>query len=173
MEAAYSIVKKHFKERSARCNTIRYKNEYLLIENEDKVRRWKEYLKDLYKGYNFNTKIIEDENEVENDDMGASILRSKFDAAITDLRRDKSLGVDDIPAELIKYAGEKTLTQLYKTICDMYLTGDIHSDIEKNIIIPIPKKKRAQKCEDFRTIILTTHASKILTRIIYRRIDRS
>ena len=103
--------------------------------------------------------------------MGASILRSEFDAAIRDLRRNKTSGIDDIPAELIKYAGEKTLTRLYKTICDIYLTGDIPSDFEKNIIIPIPKKKRAEKCEDFRTISLTTHASKILTRIIYRRIE--
>ena len=54
----------------------------------------------------------------------------------------------------------------------MYSTGDIPSDFEKNIIIPIPKKKRAEKCEDFRIISLTTHASKILTRIIYRRTER-
>ena len=172
VEAAYNIVKKHFKERSARCNTIRDKNGNILFENEDKVKRWKEYLEDLYKGSNFNAKIIEDESEVEKDDMGACILRSEFDAAIKDLQRNKAPGIDDIPAELIKYAGEKTLTRLYKTICDIYLTGDIPSDFEKNIIIPIPKKKRAEKCEDFRTISLTTHVSKILTRIIYRRIER-
>ena len=54
----------------------------------------------------------------------------------------------------------------------MYSTGELPSDFEKNIIIPIPKKKRAEKCEDLLTISLTTHASKILTRIIYRRIER-
>ena len=57
--------------------------------------------------------------------MGASILRSEFDAAIRDLKRNKAPGIDDIPAELIKYAGEKTLTRLYKTICDIYLTEDM------------------------------------------------
>ena len=85
----------------------------ILFENEDKVKRWKEYLEDLYKGSNINAKII-GESEVEKDDMGASILRSEFDAAIRDLRRNKAPGIDDIPAELIKYAGEKTLTQRYK-----------------------------------------------------------
>ena len=85
------------------------------------------------------------------------------------MQRNKAPGIDDIPAELIKYAGEKTLTRLYKTICN--ITGDIPSDFEKNIIIPIPKKKRAERCEDFRTISLATLASKILT-IIYRRIEQ-
>ena len=56
VEAAYRIVKKHFKERSAKCNTIRDKNGNILFENEDKVKRWKEYLEDLYKGSNFNAK---------------------------------------------------------------------------------------------------------------------
>ena len=54
VEAAFRIVKKHFKERSARCNTIRDKNGNLLFKIEDKVKRWKEYLEDLYKGCNFN-----------------------------------------------------------------------------------------------------------------------
>ena len=56
--------------------------------------------------------LIEDESEVEKDDMGASILRSEFDAAIRDLQRNKAPGIDDIPAELIKYAGEKTNSTL-------------------------------------------------------------
>ena len=50
--------------------------------------------------------------------------------------------------------------------------GEIPKDFVRNIIIPIPKRKRAENCEDFRTISLTTHASKILTRIICRRIER-
>ena len=53
--------------------------------------------------------------------MGASILKSEFDAAVRDLRKNKAPGIDDIPAELIKNAGEKVLTQLYKIVCDMYV----------------------------------------------------
>ena len=76
------------------------------------MKRWKEYLEDLYKGSNSNAKIIEEESEVEKHHMGASILRSEFDAAIRDLRRNKASGIDDIPAESIKYAGEKTNSTL-------------------------------------------------------------
>jgi len=38
-------------------------------------------------------------------------------------------------------------------------------------MIPIPKKKKSEKCEDHRTISLITHASKILTKIIHKRIE--
>ena len=72
----------NFKKRSERGNTIRDKNRRLLIENEYKVKRWKEYLEDLYKGRNFNAKIVEDESDVENEYMG----RLGFDAAIRDLK---------------------------------------------------------------------------------------
>jgi len=35
----------------------------------------------------------------------------------------------------------------------------------------IPKKKKSEKCEDHRTISLITHASKVLTKIIHKRIE--
>lgn len=41
-------------------------------------------------------------------------------------------------------------------------------------MIPIPKKNKSEKCEkceDHRTISLITHASKILTKIIHKRIE--
>jgi len=37
--------------------------------------------------------------------------------------------------------------------------------------VPIPKKARANKCEQYRTLSLLSHASKILTRIVLRRIE--
>ena len=35
----------------------------------------------------------------------------------------------------------------------------------------LPKKTNASKCEEYRTLSLITHASKILTRIVTRRIE--
>lgn len=43
-------------------------------------------------------------------------------------------------------------------------------DYIKYIIIPIPKKAIAKKCEECRTISLLSHASIILTKIIFKRI---
>ena len=55
----------------------------------------------------------------------------------------------------------------------MYETGVIPNDFNVNKTVTIPKKVRADKCENYRTISLTIHASKILTTIIYRRIEQT
>jgi hypothetical protein len=39
-------------------------------------------------------------------------------------------------------------------------------------MIAIPKKTSTEKCEEHRTLSLVSHASKILTRIIGRRMER-
>ncbi|CAI6362694.1 unnamed protein product [Macrosiphum euphorbiae] len=52
-----------------------------------------------------------------------------------------------------------------------YEKGLVPKDFEKCLMIPLPKKKKSEKCEDHRTISLITHASKILTKIIHKRIE--
>lgn len=66
------------------------------------------------------------------------------------------------------------LNELFKLIRDIYRTADIQvpTDFVKSVIIPIPKKTSAIKCEQYRTISLLSHASKILTKMMYKRMER-
>ena len=48
----------------------------------------------------------------------------------------------------------------------MYEAGDIPNDYKVEKTVTIPKKVGSDKCENYRTTSLTTHASKILTTII-------
>lgn len=59
-------------------------------------------------------------------------------------------------------------------VCKICENGQAPSDFWKNIIIAIPKKTGTDKCEDYchHTISLTSNAFKILTRAVYRRIER-
>ena len=50
---------------------------------------------------------------------------------------------------------------------------DISNDYKVNKTVTMPKKVGAEKCENYRNISLTTHASKILTAIIYRRVGQT
>ena len=52
-------------------------------------------------------------------------------------------------------------------------TGEIPNDYEVNKTITIPRKVGKNKCENYRTVSLTTHAFKILTTIIYRKIEQT
>ena len=79
--------------------------------------------------------------------------------------------MDRIPAEFIQalHGEMKKFVELCKNIYDK---GKWPEDFLKSILIPLEKKKNAVRCEDFRTISLTSHASKIILRIMTKRIER-
>ena len=104
--------------------------------------------------------------------MGDKILREEFDRTLKDLSGNKAPGFDDIPSELLRSIGEPAMSKLFQLVCKIYETGEILSDFTKTVIIPIPKKAGADRCEYYRTISLISHSCKILTRIIYRRMEK-
>src|SRR5437867_13324179 len=55
-------------------------------------------------------------------------------------------------------------------IIKIFKSGCIPEDFRNSIFVSFPKVSRAQECNDFRTIALISHASKILLRLINRRI---
>ena len=52
-----------------------------------------------------------------------------------------------------------------------YEKGKWPDDFTRIAMIPLPKKNNATKCSDFRTISLICHASKIVLRILTKRIE--
>lgn len=79
---------------------------------------------------------------------------------------EKAAGIDEIQAEFWKEIGEGMHNELFALIKDIYNIGYLTLDFAKSKIIPIPKRTTANKCEEYRTISLLTHVSKILTKII-------
>lgn len=171
VDSAYRKIKGTFGERKRCCMNIKSLDGKPLLSKEEKAERWKEHIETLYAGSEIDN-MLEREEEVSEDETGDPILRSEFNRALKDLSRNKAAGVDNIPAELLSSLGEDVLNKLFSIVSRMYETGEVPSDFKKNVIIPIPKKVGADKCEHFRTISLVSHASKVLTRIIYRRIEK-
>ena len=85
---------------------------------------------------------------------------------IKDLSKGKACGNDNISAELLQGIEEKGLEIMTSLINKIYKSGYIPEDFRKSIIVPIPKVSRAQECNDFRTIALILHASKVLLHLI-------
>ena len=101
--------------------------------------------------------LLNDKNE-----LGDPILRSEFETALKELKNNRASGIDNIQAEILKNPGEKALDRLFKLIGKIYKFGIIPKDFQKNKIVTLPKKTDADKCENFKPISLTSHASKIL-----------
>ena len=62
------------------------------------------------------------------------------------------------------------MTELTRICQDIYTTGVWPEDFLQSIIIPIKKKPNDTACEDHRTINLLTHASKVMIRILTKRV---
>jgi hypothetical protein len=82
----------------------------------------------------------------------------------------KAYGVDNIAAELLQALDEETKHTLCCVINNT--TGKIPDDFKKIIVVMLPKKSKSTKCEEYRTLSILTHISKILTKVILGRIEK-
>ena len=78
-------------------------------------------------------------------------------------------GPDDILAELFKAGGETALDRMHRMCVAIWETGEWPEEWTFSTFTPLPKKGDLKQCENYRTIALVSHASKIL-RIILERI---
>ena len=101
---------------------------------------------------------------------GHPILRREVEAAVQSLKKGKSAGVDNIPAELVQAAGKDIVTAL-TTICNkIWKTGKWPTPWTKSLVITLPKKGNLQQCQNYRTISLISHPSKVMLKIILNRL---
>ncbi len=88
------------------------------------------------------------------------ILRREVEAAVQSLKKGKSAGVDNIPAELVKAGGEDVITVL-TTICNkIWQTGEWPTPGTQSWVITLPKKGNLQQCQNYRTISFISHPAK-------------
>jgi len=99
-----------------------------------------------------------------------NILRSEFEYALKIMKVNKAPGPDNINTELLQYARTKTKEELFKLIHDIYDTGTVPKDFYKSTLVLLLKKAGADQCNNFGTLSLISHASKLLTIIISKRI---
>ena len=93
-----------------------------------------------------------------------------MEAAVQSLRKGKSAGVDNIPAELTQAGGDDAITAL-TTICNkVWQTGEWPTPLTQSLVITHFKKGKLQQCQNYRTISLISHSSKVMLKIILNRL---
>lgn len=147
------------------------KNGTLLV-NDDEIRnRWCEYSKELY-----NTDLNVDPSTLDNLWSGQpseelpNILRSEVEQAIHKLNNGKAVGIDGVASELIKGGGDAVVDKLHDICVKAWKEGTFPAEWCKSIIVPLPKKGDNSRCENYRTLSLIPHASKVLLEILRNRL---
>ena len=86
------------------------------------------------------------------------------------MKKRKSAGVDNIPTELVE-AGEEGVITALTTICKkIWQTGEWSTPWTQSLVITLPKKGNLQQFQNYRTISLISHPSKVMLKIILNRL---
>jgi sorting nexin-29 len=90
--------------------------------------------------------------------------------AVGKLKRYKSPGVDQIPAELIQAGGETMLSEIHKLIKLIWNKEELPHQWKESIGVPIHKKGDKTDCSTYRGMSLLSTSNKILSNILLARL---
>ena len=166
---AYELVKDFTTVKQGKVTTVQDRSGKCLTEERDVLDGWTEYCSVLYSHKaNGDPSVLNCLQRDRKDDQ--PILRKEEEAAVQSLKRGKSAGVDNIPVELVQGGGQDVITAV-TTICNtIWQTGEWHTPWTWSLVITLPKKGNLQQCQNYRTISLIRHASKVILKIILNRL---
>ena len=85
---------------------------------------------------------------------------------------NKASGSDRIPAELFQILKDDSVKVLHSICQQIWKIQWWPQDWKRSVFIPIPKKGNAKECSNYCTIVLTSHATKILLKILQARLQQ-
>ena len=145
--------------------TIKERKGMVLTEAEDIKKRRQEHTEELYK---------KDLNDPDNHSgvkthLEPNILECQVQWALGSITISKANEGDGIPVELFQILKDDALK-----CCTQYTSkfGKLSSGhrTKRSIFIPIPKKGHAKECSNYPTVVLISHASKVMLKILPARL---
>ena len=103
-ERAYQLVKGLTSEKQGRSSTIHDKPGKCLTEEQEILSRWTEYCSELYNYESCGDNAILDCSQPPEEDLQL-IFSEEAEISVASLKKGKSVGVDNIPAELVHAGG--------------------------------------------------------------------
>ena len=81
----------------------------------------------------------------------------------------KASGGDRIPAELFQTLNDDIVKVLYSLCQQIWKTYQLPQNWRRSVVIPIPKKANAKECANYCMIAFTSHASRVMHKILQSR----
>ena len=153
---------------NANKGLIKDRSVMALTETEDIKKRWQEYTEELYK---------KDLHDPGNDDgvithLESDILECEVKWALESITMNKASGSDGIPFELFHILKDDGVKVLHSICQQIWKTREWTQDWKRSVFIPIPKKGNAKECSKYHTVVLISHASKVMLKILQARLQQ-
>ena len=137
-----------------------------LTEAEDNKKRWQEYMEELYK------KDLHDPDN--HDDVITNLepdtLECEVKWALESITTNKDSGGDGIPVELFQILKDDAVKVLCSICQQNWKTHQWPQDWKRSVFILIPNKGNAKECSNYCIIVLISHSSKIMLKILQDRL---
>ena len=92
--------------------------------------------------------------------------------ALGSITTNKASGGDGIPVELFQIRKDDAVKVLHSICQHIWKTQQWPRDWKRSVFIPIPKKGNAKECSNYHTIVLISHASKVMLKILQARLQQ-
>ena len=153
------------RRKTTQTTGIMDKHDNMCFETEALVNVWIEYMGELYADDRVTRPDIDDES-------GPSITLTEVKHAINKLKNNKATGTYLIAAEMLKAFDDGPLGKLTQLCNEIYNTGYWPKELKESIFIPIPKKPKATRCQEYRTISIMSQVTKLLQLLLKIVMDR-
>ena len=94
------------------------------------------------------------------------ILESEVKWALGSITMNKASGSDGILAKIFQILKDDAVKVLHSICQQVWKTQHWPQDWKKSVFIPIPEKGNAKECSNYHTIVLISHASKFILKIL-------
>ncbi|XP_063389200.1 uncharacterized protein LOC134674985 [Cydia fagiglandana] len=147
--------------------TIESNNGTPLMDKTTILERWRGYCQQLYCD---NNTLCEEEEYLDYAEREPDILLHEVESAIRKLKH-KACGSDGVTTQMIQNLGPEGVNIIHTICLKVWRTGQWPEDWTESSVVPLHKKGSTRKCENYRTISLISHASKILLHILNKRLE--
>ena len=98
------------------------------------------------------------------------ILECEVKWALGSITTNKASGGDGIPVELFQILKNDAVKVLHPICQKIWKTEQGPQDWKRSFFIPIPEKGNAKECSNYHRIVLISHASKVMLKILHARL---
>ena len=99
------------------------------------------------------------------------ILECEVKWALGSIIANKVSGGGGIPVELFQVLKDDAVKVLHSICQQIWKTQQLSQDWKRSAFISIPKKGNAKECSNYCTIILLSHTSKVMLKILQARLQ--
>ena len=100
------------------------------------------------------------------------ILECEVKQALESIAMNKTSGGEGIPTELFQILKDDADRLLHSMCQQIWRTQQWPQEWKRPVFIPVPKKGNMEKCSNYHTFALISHANKVMLKVLQARLQQ-